>query len=202
MIIGIIKYGFRLFRKATDNLTNYMCLKINRISYGNNLRINGRIYISNKGKVTIGNNFRANSGKNYNPIGGDIILRFVVKKDAKLTIGNNVGISNSVMFISQSITIEDNVLIGGNCKIYDSDFHSINYEDRMSPYLNGAPDFNVNNKPVVIKEGAWLGGHCIVLKGVCIGKKAIVGAGSVVTKNIPDHEMWAGNPARYIRKLL
>jgi acetyltransferase-like isoleucine patch superfamily enzyme len=56
-------------------------------------------------------------------------------------------------------------------------------------------------KPVVIRDGAFIGAHTIVLKGVTIGERSVVGAGSVVTKDIPDGEIWAGNPARFIRKL-
>ncbi|MEI3417887.1 MAG: DapH/DapD/GlmU-related protein [Blautia sp.] len=55
--------------------------------------------------------------------------------------------------------------------------------------------------PVVIKNGVFIGANSIILKGVTIGEKAIIGAGSVVTRSIPDGEIWAGNPARFIRKI-
>lgn len=55
--------------------------------------------------------------------------------------------------------------------------------------------------PVVIKDGVFIGAHCIILKGVTIGEKSIIGAGSVVTKSIPDGEIWAGNPAKFIRRI-
>lgn len=91
--------------------------------------------------------------------------------------------------------IEDNVFIGGSCKIYDNDFHPISMEKRIS-FFDDIP-----NKPVLIKRGAFIGAHSIVLKGVIVGEGAVVGAGSVVTGNIPDGEIWAGNPARFIKKL-
>ena len=56
-------------------------------------------------------------------------------------------------------------------------------------------------KPVIIKDGAFIGADGIILKGVTIGKKSVIGAGSVVTKSVPDGEIWAGNPAKFIRKL-
>lgn len=62
-------------------------------------------------------------------------------------------------------------------------------------------DPGIKSKPILIKEGAFIGAHAIVLKGVTIGKYSVIGAGSVITKDIPDNEVWAGNPARFIKKL-
>jgi acetyltransferase-like isoleucine patch superfamily enzyme len=118
-----------------------------------------------------------------------------------LRIGNNVGISNSTIFCKNSIIIEDNVLIGANCKIYDSDFHSVDYNDRIEFFINNQIDTKAKTASIHIKRGAWIGGHCIVLKGVTIGEKSIIGAGSVVVKNIPDNEIWAGNPAIFRKKI-
>jgi len=112
-----------------------------------------------------------------------------------LSIGNNVGISNSSIFCSKGITIEDDVMIGVNCIIMDTDHHSIYYCDRM----NG--NIGVKSEKIIIKKGAWICGNCIILKGVTIGEKAVLGAGSVLTHSIPDGELWAGNPARFIKKI-
>lgn len=167
----------------------------------NSKKISGRIYIRNFGKLYIGENFKANSGKMNNPIGGDTMLKLVVLKGAELIIGNNVGISNSTLYASNKIIIEDDVLIGGGCKIYDTDFHSINYENRIDPFKNNIPDKDIKTSQVIIKKGSWIGGHCIILKGVTIGNNSIIGAGSVVTKNIPKNEIWGGNPAKFIKKI-
>ena len=83
-----------------------------------------------------------------------------------------------------------------NSVIYDTDMHSVEFEYRVQ-----TPDIHVKTAPVIIKEGAWIGGHSIVLKGVIIGEKSVIGAGSVVTRDIPDSELWAGNPAKFIKKL-
>lgn len=156
----------------------------------------GRIRIINigGGKITIGDNCRINSGKGHNPIGGDTVCRFV-SYGGRICIGDRVGISNSTIVSRNSVIIEDNVFIGGSCKIYDNDFHPISMEKRIS-FFDDIP-----NKPVLIKRGAFIGAHSIVLKGVIVGEGAVVGAGSVVTGNIPDGEIWAGNPARFIKKL-
>jgi len=194
MIIRIIK-RLRLFKKTINDLYNYIIFKINKITYGNNFKINGKIYISNNGIARIGDNFRANSGKNNNPIGGDTILRLIVKKGAKLTIGNNVGISNSTIYSAKQIVIGNNVLIGGGCRIWDTNFHSLN------PIIRFNGDYTIKSSPVFIEDNVFIGGSTIILKGVKIGKNSIIGAGSVVTKSVPANEIWAGNPAIYIKKL-
>ncbi|WP_163712906.1 acyltransferase [Mangrovibacterium lignilyticum] len=194
---SLLKTPIRVIQRAI----NKWKLADDKIKVGKDWQIVGILKLSNHGRLVIGNNFKANSGKNANPIGGDIILRMIVGKDAQLIIGDNVGISNSTIVCSTSIKIEDKVLIGGGCKFYDTDFHSLSYENRIGQYTKGIKDQYVLTAPIHIKEGAWIGGHCIVLKGVTIGKKSIIGAGSVVTKNIPDNEIWGGNPAQFIRKV-
>jgi len=86
-------------------------------------------------------------------------------------------------------------MIGGGCKIWDTDFHSIYPEDRINGNINSL------NSPVIIGNNVFIGGFSIILKGVTIGDNAVIGAGSVITKNIPANEIWAGNPAKFIRKL-
>lgn len=94
------------------------------------------------------------------------------------------------------IEIEDNVYIGSGVKIWDTDFHSLQYTNRLK-----LPDTGVKHAPIKIKEGAFIGACTIVLKGVTIGKYSVIGAGSVVAKSIPDNEIWAGNPAQFIKKI-
>jgi acetyltransferase-like isoleucine patch superfamily enzyme len=97
-----------------------------------------------------------------------------------------------------SIKIGDNVKIGGGARIYDTDFHSIDPELRINPKT----DFiNKQKLEVVIEDNVFIGAHATILKGVCIGKNSIIGASSVVTKNIPANEIWAGNPAKFIRNV-
>lgn len=168
-------------------------LRKNRVNY-DKINISGRILIRNQGKIEIGNNVNINSGKGRNPIGGDVICR-LINKGGNIIIGNNVGISNSTIVSINNITIEDNVLIGGGCKIYDNDFHPIDYNDRINNKNT------IKSKPIIIKEGAFIGAHTIILKGAVIGRHSIIGAGSVVTGNVPDGEIWAGNPCRFCRKI-
>lgn len=129
-----------------------------------------------------------------NPVGGGRTVLQTID-GGSIKIGNNVGISHAILCAREEIIIEDNVLIGGGVKVYDNDFHSIEYGFRMEK-----PDTHIRKSPIRIKEGAFVGAHSIILKGVVIGKHAVVGAGSVVTRSVPDGEIWAGNPAKFIKK--
>ena len=106
--------------------------------------------------------------------------------------------TNSTINCHESITIGNYVNIGEGCVITDSDFHSLDWRDRM----DGTDIRKKRNAPVVIKDWAFIGMHSIILKGVTIGEKSIIGAGRVVSKDIPDGEIWAGNPARFIKKAI
>jgi acetyltransferase-like isoleucine patch superfamily enzyme len=166
--------------------------------YGKPRHIRGVITIRScrKNSIQIGDDFEINSGKRYNLVGGDTRLILRTLDNGKIIIGNHVGISNATLVSANNITIEDDVMIGGGCRIWDTDFHSLNYTNRIQSY-----DVDPHSEPITIKHGAFIGGGSIILKGVTIGEKSIVGAGSVVAKNIPDGEIWAGNPARYIKKI-
>jgi acetyltransferase-like isoleucine patch superfamily enzyme len=177
------------------NIVNTRSLKKNNVQIKGNFLIRGIIHIRNSGQLTIGDGFEANSSKRDNPIGGDTILRLIVKKNAILSIGENVGISNSTIRATNEIQIGNNVKIGGDCKIWDTDFHSIDPKVRLNK------DNQVVSRKIIIKDSAFIGGGSIILKGVIIGKNSIVGAGSVVSKNIPDNEIWAGNPASFLKKI-
>jgi acetyltransferase-like isoleucine patch superfamily enzyme len=186
-----------LFRKiffAFYKLYNVFILRLNRVSY-NTLEINGRILIHNKGSITIGPGARINSSPFKNIIGGDTRSSIVVKHDAGLTIGANFKMSNSAIYCAQKITIGDNVMIGGSCRIWDTDFHPLEISKRIAD-----PNNDYVTKPITIGSNVFIGGFSIILKGVSIGDSSIIGAGSVVTKNIPAGEIWAGNPATFIRK--
>lgn len=175
---------------------NYIVLKYRKVSYGKGLKIDGRIHVvaNSRNGIIIGNNVKINSCRSSNPIGGDIKTILFAKGNAKIRIGDNCGISNATIFACDNITIGNDVYVGGSVKIYDTDFHWVDYDKRITQ--EGG-----TTKPVKIEDGAFIGAHSIVLKGVTIGKKSVVGAGSVVTRDIPENEIWAGNPAEFIRKI-
>lgn len=147
--------------------------------------------------MTIGQNFAMNNGTNHNPIGMPQPCTFFVDRGCALTIGDNVGISQTALIAHEDIYIGDNVKIGGGTCVYTSDFHSLDPEIRRT----GADQQNRKSAPVTIDHDVFIGARCIILKGVTIGANSIVGAGSVVTKSIPENEIWAGNPAKFVRKI-
>lgn len=174
---------------------NTLVLKLRNVSYEKKLQIHGFLFVRGRGSIKIGNNVTINSSLKSNPIGGN--TRTIIHCNGKLTIGNNVGLSNCAIVCQNQITIEDWVKIGGNVSIYDTDFHSVNYIERRKPV-----DYDIKKKPVTIKEDAFIGAHSIILKGVTIGKRSVIAAGSVVTKSVPDDEMWGGCPAKFIKKII
>lgn len=172
-------------------------MKRNHVSYDNSININGKVFIKNYGGIiSFGKGDVINSSHRSNPIGGNTFCSFVANKGASIIIGDNVGISNTSFYAFEKIVVEDGVMIGGSCCIYDTDFHSLRSEMRS---LKGG-DTDIAHKPVIIKKRAFIGGHSIILKGVTIGENSVIGAGSVVTKNVPPNEVWAGNPAKFIKQ--
>lgn len=147
--------------------------------------------------MTIGRNFAMNNGISHNPIGMPQPCTLFVNSGCALTIGDNVGISQTALIAHADITIGNNVKIGGGTCVYTSDFHSLDADIRRT----GEDQKHRKAAPVVINDDVFIGARCFILKGVTIGEKSIVGAGSVVTKSIPAGEIWAGNPAKFIRKI-
>ena len=155
------------------------------------------IMVARGGNMSIGNGFSMHNDCSGNPIGCFQPCSFVVDSGAKLTIGDNVGISQSALVAIADITIGNNVKIGGGTYIYTSDFHSLDPAVRASK----KDKEQRHSAPVVIQDNVFIGAHCIILKGVEIGENSIIGAGSVLTKDVPPNQIWAGNPAKFIKSI-
>jgi len=120
-----------------------------------------------------------------------------VYANPELIVGNRVFLGHMVTFvISQRVEIEDDVLISSECYIADNSGHPVDPERRSA----GLPPDADAIRPVRICRKAWIGRRCILLPGVTIGEGAIVGAGSVVTKDVPPFKICAGNPARVLER--
>jgi len=112
----------------------------------------------------------------------------------------------TVIDCALSVMVERNVLISYACIIADSDNHSLYPELRINDlanWMNGRRHDWTHSAmaPIRICEGAWIGARSIILKGVTIGAGAVVGMGSVVTRDVPPRTVVAGNPARVIHEV-
>jgi acetyltransferase-like isoleucine patch superfamily enzyme len=197
---------YKAFRKffaiLSHQIETFRCRIIfwgNHITY-QNFRTNGipLVSVAIGGTCVIGKNLSMNNGAKGNPIGSFNRCTLFVDKGATLIIGDYLGMSQSAIVCHTSITIGNHVKLGGGVCIYDTDFHSLDAKLRSQP----STDFiNKAKKPVIIENNVFIGAHSLILKGVTIGENSIVGTGSVVTKSIPANEIWAGNPAKFIRNL-
>jgi acetyltransferase-like isoleucine patch superfamily enzyme len=175
----------------------HMIFWLNSVKCGRQLRAFGRakINVSIGGKARIGERFCIRTGLFYTEVGG-IGSRLLVGPKGVLTIGNNVGMSNTTIFAEESVTIGNNVIIGGGVQIFDTNFHSTDPAIRTG----GQETRNdVKTAPIIIGDNVFIGTNSIICKGVSIGDNAIIAAGSVVVRSIPANEVWGGNPAKRIK---
>jgi acetyltransferase-like isoleucine patch superfamily enzyme len=194
----IVKLCFYKIDCSYSWVITWLKFKFNGVSFSNNFRTNGRpiVNVNLKGTFSIGKNIMLNNGPHYNKIGRQQRCYFVVGPNATLNIGDYFGGSCLAIVCHNKITIGNHVKIGGNVVVYDTDFHSLDSEIRKKLTED---ILNAKTAPIVIEDHVFIGAHSIILKGVTIGERSIVGAGSVVTKSIPPDEIWAGNPAKFIK---
>jgi acetyltransferase-like isoleucine patch superfamily enzyme len=194
-----MRYIIRILSRVFYIVINFIKFKVfNRKSLNIKTKVSnfkGSPYVLNKGRLTVGVGVKINSGKNYNVIGGDVRSNFIIGHNAEIIIGKNSGLSNTTIVAHRKVTIGERVKIGGGVKIYDTDFHNVCHKLRANPKTD-----NPLSSPISISDDVFIGAHSTILKGVSIGIGSIVGASSVVTKNIPSGEIWAGNPAKCVRK--
>lgn len=144
--------------------------------------------LDHEGKVQAINELFGSVGKNPNVLPG-----FVCDNGKKISVGDNFLTNYHVTILDiREVMIGDNVMIGPNCLI-----STVNHP--LSPM--GRRKHLGIAKPVKIGNDVWLGGNVCVMPGVTIGNNVVIGAGAVVTKDIPDNSLAVGSPARIIRQL-
>lgn len=156
-------------------------------------------------------------GHKYLVCGKDSLLSCIMVFESnagRITIGNRNSIGQSTFICRESIVLEDNIFVSWGCTFADHDFHSLDYLERRKDFdkilenvkayknLNRNKNWDtVNLAPIRICSDVWIGMNCTIMKGVMIGRGAIVAANSVVTKDVPSFTVVAGNPARVVREL-
>ena len=166
----------RTRHEARLNAYNW-CYKYNQLSP-----------INEKGQQVILNKLLKSLGENVR-----VKPPFYCDYGYNIELGNNVDINyNCVILDDNLVIIGNDVRIAPNVNIFTV-YHPLDPVDRKNSVIL--------SKPVVIEDNAWIGGGAIILPGVTIGKNAVVGAGSVVTHDVPPNKVVAGNPARILKEI-
>lgn len=186
----------RTFHDIKRNIIHIICTiwyklsaSIAGVEYGPGVSFNGRMIIDRfkYSTIRIGYNTTFNSCSLFNPRGIKHCILHTATDFAKIEIGNNCGFSGVSIVCWKSVKIGNNVMVGADTCIGDTDDHP----ERLG----------TEPAPVEIKDNVFIGMHCLILKGVTIGENSIIGAGSVVTKDIPANCVAAGVPCKVIRYL-
>ncbi len=181
-----------------------------------NLAIHPQINVGTKSNVQHLNLLTraANQNEVKIQVGSDCMIQgdFIFETEHGLiTIGDRTFIGGSKFICIEAIEIGNDVMFSWGCTVVDNNAHSLVWEERKNDVLDWKKGVdenvigkykdwsNVQRKKVVIKDKAWIGFNSIILKGVTIGEGAVVGAGSVVTKDVPDYAIVAGNPAVIVK---
>lgn len=163
---------------------------------GHGLRTTGscRFKARHAGSIQIGSHATLLAAWRSNRVGmcGPVLLTTL--GEGTIQIGDHFGASSAVLSSRTSITIGDHVNLGGNVRIFDHDFHSLDPATRRSQ----DDTKHVRTAPVVLGDDVFVGTNSIILKGVTLGDRCIVGAGAVVTRSFPADSIIAGNPATQI----
>jgi len=149
-------------------------------------------------KIIIGENVKLISSSLFNPAGvNHPVIIATLADNASISIGNGCGFSGTSIVCVRKVSIGNHSRFGVNTNIYDTDFHVVGFEGRKIQ----KDICEAKSEPVKIGDDVWIGASTTILKGIEIGKAAIVGAHSLVIKNIGDFELHGGNPATYIKML-
>ena len=149
-----------------------------------------------RSRIRIGRAMNLRSTPRSNPLGPNHpVIISTRRAGAMLTVGDDFGMTGGSLVCDERISIGDRVWVGANAVICDTDFHPLDPETRRTRPLDGS------TAPVEIADDVFIGMNALILKGVRIGERAVIGAGSVVSRGVPSGAIVAGNPARVIGEL-
>jgi acetyltransferase-like isoleucine patch superfamily enzyme len=191
----MILYRIAGVRKLALWVQNFLFNLLYHAKIGNAVRIFGWpiIAIHKGSSIRIGKNAMLISSPFFSEPGvaHPVILR-TLSPQAKIVIGENVGMSGGGICAAQEVRIGNNVMLGANAFVSDTDFHPVNPTERRFSTTG------TKSEPVVIEDNVFIGMNSLVLKGVTIGANTVVAAGSIVVRSIPANCICGGVPARII----
>lgn len=176
---------------------NRSLFAMNGIPWGKGWRLFG-VPVVQKHRHSImrfGSGFSLRSSIRSNPLGPNHpVMLCTWQAGAVLEIGADFGMTGGSIVAAEKVVIGDRVVVGANTVIMDTDFHPLEMvERRLRPQ-------EAETAPVIIEDDVFIGMNSLILKGVTIGRGSVIGAGSVVTRNVPSGVVAAGNPAGVIRE--
>ena len=146
-----------------------------------------------RSQIRIGRDMNLRSTPRSNPLGPNHpVIISTRRPNAVLTIGDDFGMTGGSLVCDEGITIGDRVWIGANTVVADTDFHP------LDPQLRRVRPLDASTAPISIADDVFIGMNALILKGVHIGAGAVIGAGSVVSRDVPAGMVVAGNPASVI----
>ena len=151
------------------------------------------VTVAKGARIVLGDGVRIASEVRANPLGcfQPSALR-AMAPGAQIILGRNVGISATVICAGVSIEVGEGTIMGAGAVVLDNDFH------RPAGGWEWAPEYQAKARPVKIGRGVFVGARALILKGVTIGDRAVIGAAAVVTRDVPARHLAVGNPARVI----
>ncbi len=171
---------------------------VNGIQWEHNWKILGVPIIQKHrlSQIRIGPGLWLRSTTRSNPLGPNHpVILCTWKSGAVIEIGKNFAMTGGALVAANRITIGNDVNLGANSTMIDTDFHPLDpIERRLNPQDAEAAPININ-------DDVFIGMNCLILKGVTIGQNSIIGAGSVVSRDIPPGVIAAGNPAKIIKSI-
>lgn len=168
------------------------------VAWGRGWRVLGMPIIQRHrdSEIRLGDELSLRSWPRANPLVPHHPVVFATRTgDAAIEVGDDCGFSGTTFVAADRITVGDRVQIGSNASVVDTDFHPLRPEVRREDFNAGA------RAPIVIEDDVFVGMDSLILKGVTVGEGSVVGAGSVVSQDVPPGTVVAGNPARVVNEL-
>ena len=168
------------------------------ISWGKRWRILGMPIVQRhrSSEIILGNGLSIRSWPRTNPLVPHHPVVFATRKPgAVIRVGDNCGFSGTTFVADERIELGNRVQIGSNASLVDTDFHPLTPEERARDFNAGAA------APIEVNDKVFIGMDSLILKGVTIGQGSVVGAGSVVSQDVPPRTVVAGNPAEVVHEL-